>query len=385
MNKKVIFGAFFHWDSFIQIGSHQYAKQFARHDYKVAYISKPISPLHFFFAKEKEIFKEKSRIWFNGGEWVEDGNIWTYVPLTLIPVHRRFLLTKSWFVRNNNRITIPAIRKVLLRNNFDRVDILFLDEADKYLLDLNLHDLSIYRIHDDITHLKRYPALFAAQQEVIKSVDIVVSSSKSMESLAKELGAKKTVYLPNGVEFKHFNSGSSDIPSEYKEIPSPRIIYVGSITDWFNVDLVFFTAKKLKDFSFVLIGKPRTDISKLLSLPNIYILGSRDYGSLPAYLKNADVGIIPWDTNDAWVKASHPNKLYIYMACGLPVVATKWYELDNINNAIYLALDKEEFVELLKKAIKDNKREEYIKFAKANSWENRYKKLMSSLYSEVSK
>jgi len=40
---------------------------------------------------------------------------------------------------------------------------------------------------------------------------------------------------------------------------------------------------------------------------------------------------------------------------------------------------------LLKKAIKDNKREEYIKFAKANSWENRYKKLMSSLYSEVSK
>jgi glycosyltransferase involved in cell wall biosynthesis len=381
MTKKVIFGAFFHWNSSFHIGGHQYAKQFARNGYKVAYISKPISPLHFPFAKERDILRERFDEWRNGGKWYEKNNLWSYTPFSLIPVYRRPFLTREFIVRNANRITIPSIRSILKKNGFNNVDILFLDEPDEYLLDLSLHIHSIYRIHDDITHFKKYPAIFQAHEEVIKNVDLVVSSSKRMELLAKEVGAKKTLYLPNGVEFKHFSSGSSVLPSEYVEIPIPRIIYVGSIIDWFDVNLVAYTAKKLKNFSFVLIGKPRINISELLSLSNVYILGPRDYKLLPSYIKNADAGIMPFVQNN-YIDSASPNKLYIYSSCGLPTVSMKFEELKGISSDIvYSAERKEDFVELLKEAINDKNKERYIRFARENSWESRYKKLIETLYS----
>ncbi len=379
MNKKAIFGAFFHWDSFIHIGSHQYAKQFARNGYKVAYISEPISPLHYIFAKERKPLKEKTRVWYRGGKWVEDGKIWTYVPFTLIPVHRRSFLMSRWIVENSNRITLPYIGNMLKRNNFKEVDVLFLDEAQRYLLDLGIHKKSVYRIHDDITHLKDFPTLFKRQEEVIQRVNLVIVVSKLLESVAEDLGAKEVLYLPNAVDFEHFHMGLDTLPAEYKNIPSPRIIYVGSISYWFDVDLVVFAAKKLPDVSFILIGKPGIELSKLASLSNVYILGIRNYEILPQYLKNADVGIIPFRLI-RFTKASHPNKLYYYMACGLPVVSTKWKELEYIKSPTYLASNKEDFVEFLKKALNDNDKDKYIRFAKANSWGKRYEKLMEVLY-----
>lgn len=380
MNKKVIIGAFFHWGSYIHIGSHQYAKQFASQGYKVAYISKAISPLHFLFAKEKNTFKERLDEWYKGGKWYEESKIWAYTPLSLIPVHRKPFLTKRFIVKNANNITLPSIRNILKKNGFNHVDVLFLDEADKYLLNLNLHDLSIYRIHDDITNFKRYPALFEVQKEVIKSVDIVISSSQSMRSLAKKIGAKRTVYLPNGVEFEHFYLGDDTLPEEYKNIPSPRVIYVGSIAKWFDIDILFFAAKNLPNFSFILIGQPKTDLSKLYPLKNVYILGPKRYNILPQYIKNSDVGIIPWDCNNSWVRASHPNKLYMYMACGLPVVSTKWKELENIKSPAYITSNKKEFAGAVECAILDKKIKKYIEFARRNSWKNRLNILLEEIY-----
>lgn len=382
MNKKAIFGAFFHWDSYLHIGSHQYAKQFARNGYKVAYISKPISPLYYIFAKDRNLLKERSRVWNKGGKWVEEGKIWTYVPLTLIPVHRKPFLTSRLVVENSNRITLPHIGKMLKRNNFKQVDVLFLDEAQKYLLDLGIHTKSVYRIHDDISYLKDFPALFKRQEEVIQRVDLVIVPSKLIESTAKELGAKEVLYLPNAVEFENFHLGSDTLPAEYKNIPSPRVIYVGSIYYWFDVDLVVFAAKKLPNVSFILIGKPGIDFSRLASLPNVFILGIRYYDTLPKYIKNADVGIIPFKRLPITDPVGNCSKLLQYMACGLPVVGIRFKEFEYINTLAHLAEDYEEFVELIEVAINEKDKSKYIEFAKANSWGNRFRKLMKTLYPE---
>lgn len=382
MTKKVIFGAFFHWDSVFHIGSHQYAKQFARNGYKVAYISKSISPLHFLFAREKDVFKEKARIWVKSGQWVENKTIWTYVPLTLIPVHRHRFLTKSWFVKNNNKITIPDILKILLKNNFAEADILFLDEPEEYLLNLKLHKKSVYRVHDDIRHLRKSPSLFEREKRLIKKVDLIVVCSKLMESFIGEMNPNKILYLPNAVDFEHFYLGDDTLPEEYKNIPSPRVIYIGSISEWLDIETLYFAAKNLPKVSFVLIGRPRTDLSKLNSLRNVYILGAKNYSVLPKYMKNSDVGVIPWDSKNNWVRVSHPNKLYMYMACGLPVVATRWKELEHIKSPAYMASTKEVFADYLDTALDDKNKETYIEFARRNSWGSRYKNLMSSIYSK---
>lgn len=381
MTKKVIFGAFFHWKSFVHIGSHQYAKQFARHDYKVAYISKPISPLHFFFAKERDVLQERFNEWCKGGKWYEKDRIWAYTPLSLIPVYRRAFLTKECIVKNANRITIPTIGSILKKNDFNNVDILFLDEPEEYLLNLGLHNKSVYRLHDDIRHLKKFPALFKREKKLVEKVDLIITCSKLMESFIGEMKNKKILYLPNAVDFEHFYLGDDTLPEEYKSIPSPRVIYVGSISKWFDIDTLYFSAKKLPEVSFVLIGRARTDLSKLHSLKNVYILGTKDYRVLPQYIKNSSVGIMPFKRNE-YIDPVHPVKLYEYNACGLPVVSTYWDELENIKSLGNLASDKKEFLDLIIAALNDKDKGKYIEFARKNSWENRYKKLISSLYPE---
>jgi glycosyltransferase involved in cell wall biosynthesis len=124
------------------------------------------------------------------------------------------------------------------------------------------------------------------------------------------------------------------------------------------------------------------NLTKIASLPNVYILGKRDRDVLPQYLKNADVGVIPWKRGQ-FTDYAHPNKLYEYMACGLPVVSTRWEELEYIKSPAYLASNHEEFVELLLEASGEKDRRKYIEFAKANSWEHRFEALMKAVDSDT--
>ena len=93
------------------------------------------------------------------------------------------------------------------------------------------------------------------------------------------------------------------------------------------------------------------------------------------YMYNSNVGIITFDTRHPVVETVNPLKLYEYMACRLPVVATKWKELELINSPAYLADNVNDFVDGLKKSLKQKDREKYIQFAKNNTWEERFKKL----------
>ncbi len=312
---------------------------------------------------------------------MEEGKIWAYVPFTLLPIQYRLFLRNRWTIRNNHRLTLPSINYMLRKKDFKQADIIFLDEAFDYLLDLVNHKKSILRIHDDINHLfnKGNENYLENAKKVIQRVDLVIVVSRVLESMIKEMGAKRVLYLPNAVDFEHSSLGPDTLPTEFSDIPSPRVIYVGSISNWFDVDLMAYTASKLPNISFIMIGKPMIDFTKLQSLPNVYMLGIRNHDMLPQYFKNVDIGIIPWKRGQ-FTDYAHPNKLYEYMACGLPVVSTKWEELEYIKSPAYLASNYEEFAEKIRIALGVKEKNKYIEFAKANSWENRFEQLMKDIY-----
>ena len=59
----------------------------------------------------------------------------------------------------------------------------------------------------------------------------------------------------------------------------------------------------------------------------------------------------------------------------------KFKEFNFFKTPAYLAEDYEDFMILIEKALNKKNREEYIEFAKANTWEERYKDIIKELYS----
>ena len=80
-----------------------------------------------------------------------------------------------------------------------------------------------------------------------KEFDVVVVTAESLCEKAKKYNSK-VYYLPNAVDYEHFAKFKGKEPKEYQLIKSPRIIYVGSLSEWIDVSILKEIALKLPDF-----------------------------------------------------------------------------------------------------------------------------------------
>ena len=383
MNKKVLMAVPNYYTSVFQVGSHHYARAFGRMGYKVLFISNPISPIHKIFANSEEL-KEREEIYKSGGR--RDGNILYYVPKALFTPYNKPFLSSKLVINNWFKFTYPNLLDYIRRNNFLDVDILWFDSAlFWFLIDCVNYKQAILRLAD---YSKGFNAIPDSQYQkeiyIAEKVDLIIYTAQNLREKYNDIKNKsKMKYVPNGIDWNFFESADKSFPDEFRNIPKPRIIYVGAIKDWFDEDLIFYAAKTLKNFNFILIGPIHKKLKKLQNLVNVHLLGKKSYNEIPKYLYHSDIGIIPFDIgkHKSLVESVHPLKLYEYMACGLPVVSTDWEELRNINSPAYLCKTKEEFVENLKKALdeKGTRKREYIEFARKNSWEKRLEMIMNAL------
>jgi glycosyltransferase involved in cell wall biosynthesis len=348
---------------------------FAKNGWDVLFISDPISPFHFLMKNRKQL-NERFKI-YKGQTQSEFENIKIYVPMALVtpnekPLFNTGFVTKNWF-----KMTMPNLIRYIKKIGFGEVDILWFDSIlQAFLLDEIKHKKSILRIADKIESFKKISQNLKKQCEILKEkTDIIVYSAKSLEDYVKKY-KNKIHYVPNGVDINHFINSSKNMPDDLKNIPKPIAIYIGAIDDWFGLDFLYEVVIKCKDISFVLIGDPVIDISKLNKAPNFYLLGRKNYNLIPQYLNNSEVGIITFNVNHPVVDTVNPIKLYEYMACGLPVVSTSWKELELINSPAFLAKSPEEFSNNLYRVLESGKDKKYLDFAIENSWDKRFEKII---------
>jgi teichuronic acid biosynthesis glycosyltransferase TuaH len=77
-------------------------------------------------------------------------------------------------------------------------------------------------------------------------------------------------------------------------------------------------------------GSPATAaaIAALAAREGVRVLGPRPYDRVPAYMQALDVGVIPFRAADPFVQGINPNKVYQYLAAGVPVVTTPVLDLE---------------------------------------------------------
>jgi len=217
------------------------------------------------------------------------------------------------------------------------------------------------------------------ERHAVEKADIVVVTSLVLRDRLSNI-RKEIVYIPNAVDYDFYHSADRSHPPEYRDIEGPIVVYIGAIDYWFDADLVAFLASRHPAVNFVLIGIPRISLDSLRRFKNVHLLGARPYPELPKYLWNATVGFIPFKKLSL-VESVNPVKLWEYMACGLPVVATRWEELARLGSPAFLADTCDRFLEKLSEALEAardmNFKEHCMSFAAANTWGKRAEQILS--------
>jgi glycosyltransferase involved in cell wall biosynthesis len=191
---------------------------------------------------------------------------------------------------------------------------------------------------------------------MLKADAVIVSSSPLLD--AKRRYNPSSHLVTHGVEVDHFRracDADTVVPEEIARLPKPVIGFYGLIADWVDLELVRRLAVARPQWSFVLIGKCETSTAALKGLDNVYLLGRREYGDLPAYCKGFDVALLPFVTN-ALTVAANPLKLREYLAAGLPVVATDIPETRRLQEWVDVATTDEDFLGAIERILAGRRR-----------------------------
>ena len=187
-----------------------------------------------------------------------------------------------------------------------------------------------------------------------------------------------THYMPHGVSYELFSTTLEDSvkpADDIKPIKGPIFLFFGHISyEWVDKDLVKYLAKNKPDWSWVYVGRYSMAEDEFSEFDNIYLLGEKDFETLPTYCKGADIATIPF-VYSTLTNNCNPLKLPEYFSAGLPVVSTNIPEVKRAySDECYIADTNESFLAECEKALNENNSEENIERSKRmsqHSWESR--------------
>jgi glycosyltransferase involved in cell wall biosynthesis len=289
-------------------------------------------------------------------------------------------------VRAVNARLLPAlVRRAAQRLGFDRPILWAYVPQAEALLDALRPSLVVYHCVDDIAAQPGVDAASfrAAERRFAARADLVLASAPALATRMRELN-DNVLYAPNVADTTAFATALQPGPVDpaLDALPHPRIVFTGAVVATkLDVDLLVALARKRPDWTIALVGPtgmgdPSTDVSALTKVDNIHLLGARTYAQLPAVLRGADAGIIPYASNQL-TGSVFPMKVYEYLAAGLPVVATELPALAGVG-AVTTAAGADGFAAALDDALAtddDARRAARSDEARAHSWEARLEEI----------
>lgn len=209
------------------------------------------------------------------------------------------------------------------------------------------------------------------EKKLLERANLIFVPSKT---LAKRINERKKclnklIVVNNAFDGKIIK----DILHKSPETNKYKIGYVGSISSWFDYELLEMSLKKFDNIEYHIIGPIHNDNFNYNDRIKFY--GAIEHGKLYDYVKNFDALIMPYKLNDI-ITVADPVKFYDYINFNKPIISIFFEEVRRYDNFVSFYNNEQEFFKLLKDLIdnKFNKKysdQERIEFLKCNSWKNR--------------
>jgi glycosyltransferase involved in cell wall biosynthesis len=191
------------------------------------------------------------------------------------------------------------------------------------------------------------------EESLLREADLVLYVSHELMAEDADLIRGRSYFLDHGVDVAHFSpSGDGDAPDDIRHLADRQCIgFFGGFDDYIiDFELLEKVALSIPDAHLVLIGDATCSMEQVTRHPNVSWLGARDYQLIPAYGRRFDVALMPWLAND-WIRYCNPVKLKEYLVLGLPIVSTRFPEVELYAESVDVADDDEDFIRLVKLAL----------------------------------
>jgi uncharacterized SAM-binding protein YcdF (DUF218 family) len=323
--------------------------------------------------------RQRIRNWWRGtkGFRQETPNLFIYSPL-LLP------LPYFWLARwINRRLLSRALGRWMEAVGFSH-PILWTFLPTPLALDVIRAvepQVTIYYCIDDLPSSSvGARKIVASEERLFQTADLVFCTSEKLRERAARYSDR--VYLfPFGVNLERFDAvrnAPDPPPADLVPLKKPVVGYVGGLHQWVDQPLLSAVAERLPDMSFALVGPLQTDVSTLQRCGNVTLFGQRPHAELAKYVKQFDVGIVPYLLTE-YTANVYPTKLNEYLSMGIPVVATDLPEIRRFNrdhgDVVSVAATSDAFAAAIRQSLNGASPpavvERRIEVAQSNSWERR--------------
>jgi glycosyltransferase involved in cell wall biosynthesis len=220
----------------------------------------------------------------------------------------------------------------------------------------------------------------------VQRADAIVAASDLL--LDKFSSAAYQAFIPMGIDAQFLESlrapGDTSGSSERKQV-----LYAGSLGGiWFDWELVLAIVRALPDHDFTFIGwmgpppeeydseqseRAYAYAGELTELPNARLLPPVRHTDLAPWLRQADIGLIPFRQMDL-VTAVNPLKVFEYIGAGIPTVQIGIPGIADYPG-VRSARDKSHFIDLVatnsRKDISPDEASAMGAFADGHTWVHR--------------
>jgi glycosyltransferase involved in cell wall biosynthesis len=184
--------------------------------------------------------------------------------------------------------------------------------------------------------------LYAIERHLYKRADTIVSALPYINDYLSErrMRQREIGWIPNAVnmdEIAREDGGAAGVPLEIcdsmkadRQKGIMNVAYVGGLGPANRVECILEAAKILKEkgekaLSFTIVGeghskKSLMEFASKNGLDSVRIWPAVPVSSVPAILRNADVGALCLHRNPIYRFGVNLHKVYDYMAAGLPIV-----------------------------------------------------------------
>lgn len=344
----------------------QFMTIFARRGCRVIYVDPPItylSPL------KNPSLRGQARDCFHQAE----AGIYVYKPPVILPFGNMYRA-----INRVNQLLIGGGLKRIYRELGLKPTICWTYLPNTVDLGLPVETILLYDCADEHT---AFPGLINKETVTGMEKELFARAQVSLVS-AMELFRHKSEFalglevVPNGADVAHFNQALEPglpLPEDLAALPRPLVGYIGAVSPWLDQEMLLALVRAHPDWTVVLIGPVDTGVASLEALPNVRLLGHREYKQLPAYLKGFDLTVIPFKINEL-TRGVNPVKLYEYLAAGKPVVSSDLPEVRPFRPVVAVARDPGEFVKMAEEELAGDSPEKVqgrMRLAEQHSWEAR--------------